>query len=369
MPDLEALRDLTPQFPPPSLDDLAAVVSRRRRRAALTAGAGALAAVVVVATTLGGTPSNDRSMDPVGDPTDGRTDRTAEDLTWAPDRIRAEGDTPGTMDFSPQGRGGALEARFWSVCERANCDYAEMRIGNNYDYRVSHTALEVTVDGYRTSGVFGLNEGPGEWPEIHLQPFDEDSIYVQDWDRQGGTQWRYRLLNADGTETDLTLLPTTAPPAPGPDVVRTSFLAGGWMRVGDSFEFAGLARVDEAAGTIQYLDLPDSVFGWADSAADELLWGVGEDGDCLVYWQRPGGEFARAELDCTSSFPVLQIAGDDFLPAAWFTAERMAVIERGGSKGLPVAVHVSLNRGDTWQRIPVTEDNTVDDVFAQLQLG
>ena len=324
--------------------------------------------MVVVATLLGGMPGNDRSMDPVDDPTDGRTDRTAEDLSWAPEQIRAEGDTQGTMNF-PQGRDGALEARFWSVCERADCDYAEMRIGDNYDYRVIHSALEVTVDGYRTSGVFGLNQGPGEWPEIHLQPFDDDSIYVQDWDRQGGTQWRYRLLNADGTTTDLTLLPSAAPPAPGPDVVRTSFLLGGRAPVGDSFEFAGLARVDEAAGTIQRLDLPDAVFTWADSAADELLWGVGEDGGCVVYWQQPGGEFAHRELDCRSSFPVLQIAGDDFLPAAWFTAERMAVIELGGSKGHPVALHVSLDRGDTWQRIPVTEDNTVDEVLAQLQLG
>ncbi len=121
MPDLEVLRDLTPQFPPPGLDDLAAVVSRRRRRAVITAGAGALAAVVVVATMLGGMPGNDRSMDPVDDPTDGRTDRTAEDLTWAPERIRAEG---GALDFV-EGRDGALEARFWSVCERVDCDYAK----------------------------------------------------------------------------------------------------------------------------------------------------------------------------------------------------------------------------------------------------
>ena len=73
MPDLEVLRDLTPQFPPPGLDDLAAVVRRRRRRAVLTAGAGTLAAVVVVATLLGGMPRSVRSTDPVDDPTDGRT--------------------------------------------------------------------------------------------------------------------------------------------------------------------------------------------------------------------------------------------------------------------------------------------------------
>ena len=38
----------------------------------------------------------------------------------------------------------------------------------------------------------------------------------------------------------------------------------------------------------------------------------------------------------------------------------MAVIELGGSKCLPVALHVSLDRGDTWQRIPVTEDTMYD---------
>jgi hypothetical protein len=72
-------------------------------------------------------PSNDRSMDPVGDPTDGRAGgRTAEDLTWAPERIRAEGDS---LDFV-EGRDGALEARFWSVCERVDCDHAKSR--DNY---------------------------------------------------------------------------------------------------------------------------------------------------------------------------------------------------------------------------------------------
>ena len=45
---------------------------------------------------------------------------------------------------------------------------------------------------------------------------------------------------------------------------------------------------------------------------------------------------------------------------SWFTAERMAVIELGGNKFLPVALHVSLDRGDTWQRIPVTEDTMYD---------
>ena len=120
------------------------------------------------------------------------------------------------------------------VCARANCDYRESV--DNYDHRVFHSAVEVTVDGYRTSGLFDLNGGgPGEWPEIDVQPFDDDSIYVQDWSRQGGTQERYRLLNADGTTTELTMLPSTAPPAAGPDVVRTTYSSSG-----------GLARVDDS---------------------------------------------------------------------------------------------------------------------------
>ena len=341
MPDIEVLRDLTPQFPPPALDDLAAVVRRRRRRAALTAGAGALAAVVVVATLLGGMPRNDRSTDPVDDPTDGRT---AENQSWSPERIRAEGDTHGGLP----GQDGALDARFWSVCDRADCDYGTT--GDNYDHRVVHSALEVTVDGYRTSGLFGLNGGPGEIPETHLQPFNDDTIFVQDKSRHGGTQERYRLLNADGTTTDLTMLPSTAPAAAGPNVVRTSARS------------AGLARVDEAAGTIQRLDLPDAVFFWAQSAADELLWGIANG--CVVYWQQPGGDFTHRDLDCRSPLPDLGI-DDGPRATAWFTAERIAVTELGGSKGLPVALHVSLDRGATWQRFPVTED-TVDGVLDQL---
>ena len=43
----------------------------------------------------------------------------------------------------------------------------------------------------------------------------------------------------------------------------------------------------------------------------------------------------------------------------------MALIELGGRKFLPVALHVSLDRGATWQRIPVTGD-TMYDVLEQL---
>ena len=326
-------------------DELTAVVRRRRRRPVLVAGAGAFAAAVVVATLIVVLPRSDRPIDPVVDPTDGRTGgRTAEGHSWTPDRIRAAG---GFLDFLT-GPDGALEARFWSVCTRANCDYAET--GDNYDHRVIHSALEVTIDGYRTSGLFGLNGGPDEWPETHLQPFDDDTIYVQDRSRAGSTQQRFRLLNADGTTTDLTMLPTTAQAGAGPDVVRTSAVS------------AGLARVDQAAGTIQRLDLPDAVFGWAESATDELLWGIANG--CVVYWQQPSGDFAHRALDCRSPTADLDI---DRGPRAraWFTAERMAVTEMGGSKGLPMALHVSLDRGTSWRRIRVTED-TVDAVRDQL---
>ena len=222
MPDIEVLRELTPQFPPPGLDDLVTVVHRRRRRAALTVGAGALVAVVVVASLIAGVPRSDRSIDPVTDP-DGQTDdRAAEDPSWAPDRIRAEGRSRDYLN----GQDGALEARSWRVCGKADCDYAET--GDNYDYRVYHAALEVTVDGYRTSSLFSLNGGPGDWPETLMQPFDDDSVFVQDWDRPGGTEERYRLLNADGSTTELTMLPTTAAPAPGPDVVRTTYSSAAW---------------------------------------------------------------------------------------------------------------------------------------------
>ena len=201
-------------------------------------------------------------------------------MAWAPDRIRAEGDP---LDYV-EGRDGGLATRLWIACARANCDYREWV--ENYDHRVFHSAVEVTVDGYRSSGLFDLNGGgPGEWAEIGGQPFDDDSIYVQDWSRQGGTQERYRLLNADDATTELTMLPSTAPPAAGPDVVRTTYSSSG-----------GLARVDEAAGTIQRLDVPDAVYQWAESAADELLWGVASG--CVVYWQEPGGDFAHRELEC-----------------------------------------------------------------------
>ncbi len=338
----QAARGLADRVTPPEVD-LDAVRgrarTRSRRRTVSLAGAGALAAVVVVATLIGGMARSDRSTDPVEGP-------TGEGDSWSPDRIRAEGAPRNLVE----GRDGALSARFWMACAKADCDYAW--VGDDYDHREFHSALEVTTDGYRSSGLFGLNGGLGEWPEIGVQPFDDDSIYVQDWNRQGGTQERYRLLNADGTTTDLTMLPSTAPPAAGPDVVRTTFSSG------------GLARVDEAAGTIQRLDVPDAVYQWAESAADELLWGLANG--CVVYWQEPGGDFAQRELECEVVQDPDPLMIDDVPRAtSWFTAERMALIELGGRKFLPVALHVSLDRGDTWQRIPVTED-TMYDVLEQL---
>ena len=149
------------------------------------------------------------------------------------------------------------------------------------------------------------------------------------------------------------MLPSTAPPAAGPDVVRTSYSSG------------GLARVDEAAGTIQRLDLPDAVYQWAESAADELPVGSRQAAASCTGRSR-GATSPTVNWSASAPGPGPPDDRDDEPRAtAWFTAERMAVIELGGSKCLPVALHVSLDRGDTWQRIPVTED-TMDDVLEQL---
>jgi hypothetical protein len=130
--------------------------------------------------------------------------------------------------------------------------------------------------------------------------------------------------------------------------------------VRNSFRSARLARVDDAAGTIQQLDLPTQVDWWAETASDELLWGVANG--CVVYWQQPGGDFAHRDLDCRPESEMMLYSEPPF--AARFTAKRMAALELGGTKGLPVALHVTLDRGATWRRIPVTED-TINEVLAQ----
>ena len=161
MPDLEVLRDLTPQFPPPGLDDLAAVVRRRRRRAALTAGAGVAAAAVLTAAVVTGMPRNDRSTDPVDDPTDGRT---AENQSWSPDRIRAEGES---LDYPEGTRRRARGA----VLDGLRPDGLRLhRSPGILRTRPVHFALEVTDDGYRTSGLFGLNGGGPDEPHIICSP-------------------------------------------------------------------------------------------------------------------------------------------------------------------------------------------------------
>ena len=257
------------------------------------AGAGALAAVVVVATLIGGMAQ--RPVDRPGGGSDGRG------------RLLVTGPDPGG-GCPARSRRGTRRRALRAILDglQADCDYAW--VGDDYDHREFHSALEVTTDGYRSSGLFGLNGGLGEWPEIGVQPFDDDSIYVQDWNRQGGTQERYRLLNADGTTTDLTMLPSTAPPAAGPDVVRTTFSSG------------GLARVDEAAGTIQRLDLPDAVFVGGGLGGRRAV--VGSRRGLRRVLAGASGRLRHRELECNvhADQDPLMIDDDEPRATSWFTA-------------------------------------------------
>ena len=108
------------------------------------------------------------------------------------------------------------------------------------------------------------------------------------------------------------MLPTTAPAAAGPDLVRISAMS------------AELARVNDTAGTIQRLDLPAAVHKLGrDGGGPTAVGGIADD--CVVYWQQPGGDFAHRDLDCRAEEspgnPVLWI-DDEPRAAAWFTAER-----------------------------------------------
>ena len=152
------------------------------------------------------------------------------------------------------------------------------------------------------------------------------------------------------------MLPTTAPAAAGPDLVRTSAMSA-----------AGLARVDDTAGTIQRLDLPDAVYSWARVGGGRAAVGSRRTAASCTGSNRAATSPTVTWTAGPRSHPATRSCGSTTNPraAAWFTAERMAVTELGGSEYLPVALHVSLDRGATWQRIPVTEDNTVEEVLAQ----
>jgi hypothetical protein len=210
-----------------------------------------------------------------------------------------------------------------------------------------HVALEVTQDG--RSALFEVRGGTHESFARH---FDEDSVLVQD--RVGQGPRRTRLVGADGGVQELQVL-EPVPPVPGPGVVVIN-TAPAYTGTDDVF------LVDDEAGTLRPLDVPDEEIRewWPD--VDEFLWGVSYN-DCRVFWAAAGTMMSRT-LDCQAATPIIGLYIGTY-PAGWLRPGRMVVGEYRPSGAL-VAVHASLDRGATWARIAATDEAAVATILGQL---
>lgn len=336
MSDLDNLRTLSRQIWPPAFEDLVAVARKRRRRAVLAAAA-AVAVLVLGVGVAGAAMSGDPGAHgPAQDPPPTPTGSPSPAGRWTPERIRelgGRGDPQGEIATTESG----LSTRMYQACDGSRCETTD---GPPVDL---HVALEVIQDGL--SAVFDLHYSPQPW----VRAFDEDSVLVQDAEGIGGKDpVRYRLLRADGTALELQLVEDPAPAVPGPGVVIIESFSG-WNAGLDGTD--DLYVVDERAGTLQPLDAPDDEVRYWGPNVEEFLWGVTDD--CRAFWAIDGA-FEERRLDCSRGLDFTRL--DDDLPPGWLRPGRMVVAEQFDN-GDRTALHVSLDRGATWRRVPVDSDS------------
>lgn len=275
---------------------------------------------------------------------------------WPLERIRDEG-AAAEETVTESG----LAAREYVVCDgpRWKCE-GDPPLRGPYQ----HAALELTRDG--RSALFSL---AGEADDARrVTAFDETSVLAIDNPRDALNRsgWRYRLLRVDGTEILLDLVGDTVPAAPGSDVVVVDFSTDT-----DPGGMEHALRLDERAGTLRPLDLRRNAdLGFAGRSwgpnTDEFLWFVSVD--CRVSWV-VGGVLEQRRLDCAHDFEFDWRGGDythvdrDWFPDGWLKPGRMALLERVDDR---LILHMSLDRGSTWQRIRVSGEAAVPGVLRRL---
>ena len=338
----ESLRDLLRQeagtVEPPELDVNALLVRTerrmgRRRRARTTAG---IAAVVLIAAGgLALQPGDDRVEPAPMAP----TETPSAPAEWTPERIRAEGEAEVLIPPTESG----LRVLEYRACVAEPC----LR---------NRVALEVTQDD-RTA-LFAVR---GHWPSYvpaWAVAYDEDSVLVQDAHTSDATEdrlldgpVRYRLLRADGSQTELEVLDEPVRAAPGPDLVLIDELSR------EIRGFAGvqvLYLVDERAGSLHPLETPEGIAWWGPNYR-EFLWG---GGGCRVMWQAADGGFDAYELPgcrAPDDAPHAPTSNGDVFQG-WLAPGRMAVVDWTDEGARSVTV--STDYGATWQRVPVEGGGT-----------
>lgn len=308
-----------------------------RRRRAIVVGASAAAVVLTVGIVQASRSGDPGGPQPAPSPTESESPSSSDE--WTPERVRAEG----AIETERLTTASGLTVRVYAVCDGAPC-----KRQSSWDDVLR--ALEV-AQGYQ-SAVFDVSATGN----IGVNEFDDDSVLVADApSSEPDTPARYRLLHTDGTSLELEMVDDPAPAVPGPDLVvhNEQWFAGG---SGD-----GLYALDQDASTLRPLDLPPEVGGesgvryWGPNV-EEFFWGVSDD--CRVFWQTDG-TFTQQRLDNCG-------AGDGFwftemhpawFPAGWLQPGRMALSEQRDDGAV---LHVTLDSGASWQRIPMRSDHEID---------
>ena len=74
-------------------------------------------------------------------------------------------------------------------------------------------------------------------------------------------------------------------------------------------------------------------------------------------------EFEERRLDCSDGLDFTYGIYADELPLGWLQPGRMALLEPSDDR---LFLHVSLDYGSTWQRIPVSNEDAVAGVLRGL---
>lgn len=352
-------------------------VLRRRREVVVGAAAAAVIAVLgIVAVTTGGL----RAADPVQPVQQGPTPTVSSDDQWPLERIRAEGRVE-----DKQVTKSGITMRTYVLCD------GTPECSPNTDGPIrrehEHFAIEVTQDG--RSALFRI----GNSAMTVVTAYDDAMLLVMDpkpsmVDPFDPSQNSFRLVRADGTEIRLHVDSDPAPAVPGPGVVLINHYD--INPDDDSTASQIVLVVDENEGTVRVLDMPQNIDmrrTWGPNL-DEFLWFV--TFNCDVHFWASNGTFETRQPGCTGGFDPghyqTDESGDqtddfgdpgngditwvngDWFPDAWLEPGRMAFLERNflGPSDARLTLHVTLDQGATWQRIPVSDEAAIPDTLRQL---
>ena len=348
----EAVDTLASHAHPLDFGDLERRATRRgRRRIALVATAGVAAVILTVGIAEDALSGGEHAQGPVHQPSPSSSETRRRRARWTPERIRAEGAPRG--DVFDYGLGpapsGLDAAELYCVGEEA-CDESPRRPRGKDRPRGAGDD-----EGWTVRCLFEVLRGR-PWAEVS---FGDDSILVED--TASARQSRFAVE----TPTTLRRLhgERLGPCRPGPDVVLIEDLDRARdFQVGPDGPGIHPYLVDDRAGTIRPLDVPDGIEQWGPNV-DEFLWGIN---GCRVIWQGSDGSFDHHDVSCRNP-RLTDLPGDYWKDGldAWAAPGRMVLLEHNAD-GDPLTVHVSVDGGATWQRIEI-EDRNWDGTTAMVK--